>query len=99
MIHSLLLSRIKGTQTYTGKSMKEAHANLGLNDTHFNLIKDHMMQSMKDTSKDPLSLHEVGNILEEWRKDIVSVKVPLFQRIGGEQIVKKGVEKFYIKTL
>ncbi|EAR82986.2 protozoan/cyanobacterial globin family protein (macronuclear) [Tetrahymena thermophila SB210] len=94
-----LLYCVKGAPSYNGKSMKEAHMHLGLNDTHFNLVKDHLLQAMKDCSKDPLSLIEVGGTIEGLRSDIVSVKVPLFDRIGGEQITKKAVERLYVKLL
>lgn len=50
---------------------------------------------MRDCSKDPLSMNEVGNLVEGLRKDIVTVKVPLVERIGGEVAMKKAVERFY----
>lgn len=79
--------------------MKEAHAKLALNDTHFNLVKDHLIQSMRDCSRDPLSMNEVGNLVEGLRNDIVSVKLPLIERIGGDQVMKKAVERFYARAL
>ncbi|KAL4427204.1 hypothetical protein ABPG74_013408 [Tetrahymena malaccensis] len=97
--HQFLLYCVKGATSYTGKSMKEAHMHLGLNDTHFNLVKDHLLQAMKDCSKDPLSLIEVGGAIEALRNDIVSVKVPLFDRVGGEPITKKAVERLYAKLM
>lgn len=84
---------------YTGKSMKDAHASLALNDTHFNIGKDHFLQAMKDCSKDPLSISQVGDIVEGFRNDIVTVKVSLFERIGGEQFLRKAVERTYAKAL
>lgn len=79
--------------------MKDAHAKLGLNDTHFNLVKDHLIQSMRDCSRDPLSMSEVGNLVEGLRNDIVSVKIPLIERLGGEKAMSKAVELFYMKGL
>lgn len=54
---------------------------------------------MRDCSKDPLSLVEVGNVVEGLRNDIVSVKLPLVERIGGDIVMKKAVERFYSKAL
>ena len=38
---------------------------------------------------------EIGNMVEGLRNDIVSVKVPLYERIGGEPVMKRAVERFY----
>lgn len=40
-------------------------------------------------------MNEIGNMVEGLRNDIVSVKVPLFQRIGGDPVMKRAVERFY----
>jgi hypothetical protein len=40
-------------------------------------------------------MNEIGNMVEGLRNDIVSVKVPLFERIGGDAIMKRAVERFY----
>lgn len=54
---------------------------------------------MKDCSKDPLSVNEISTVVEGLRNDIVSVKLSLVERLGGDLIMKKAVEKFFQKIL
>lgn len=37
-----------GVNKYNGRTMKEAHQALNLDDMHFNVIKDHFMEAVKE---------------------------------------------------
>ena len=42
-------------------------------------------------------MNEIGILVEGLRNDIVSVKLPLFQRLGGDVFIKKLVDRLYLK--
>jgi hypothetical protein len=46
------------------------------------------MASMKEFDLDPKSLTEIVQLVEKHRKDVVTVKLSLFERLGKE----KGIE-------
>jgi hypothetical protein len=65
--------------------MKEAHQSLNLDDMHFNVVKDHFMEAVKE-QKIPLSIvNDVGRVLETFRGDIVSRHSSIHDIIGGDR--------------
>ena len=70
---------------YNGRTMKEAHQLLNLDDMHFNVIKDHLMEATKE-SKIPLSIvNDVRRVLETFRRDIDSRHSFLYEIVGGDR--------------
>lgn len=43
-----ILATLGGLNRYTGKSMKEAHSTLNLDDMHFNVFKDYFVECVKE---------------------------------------------------
>ncbi|EGR34445.1 protozoan cyanobacterial globin family protein, putative [Ichthyophthirius multifiliis] len=100
IIGQIVQYAIKGQQVQiNGKSMKEYCQQYNFNDMHYNLIKDNILQGMKDVQKDPISINEVNQLTENLRNEFVSVKISIYQRIGGEESIKKFVQIFYQKIL
>lgn len=68
--------------------IKKGHANFQINDIQFNQYRDVLTASMKEFDVDPKSLTEIVQLIEKHRKDVVTVKLSLFERLGKE----KGIE-------
>ena len=74
-----------GDNKYNGWTMKEAHQLLNLDNMHFNVIKNHLMETTKE-SKIPLSIvNDVGRVLETFCGDIVSRHYSLYEIVGGDR--------------
>jgi len=62
-----------GPNIYNGKSMREAHKNLNLTDTHFNLIKMHLANTLEELGvKEEWLVNKVAVLLELLRKEVLS---------------------------
>lgn len=70
------LSYAFGASTpFTGKSMRDAHARLvqeGLNDTHFDRVKQHLYATLQELRVDDDLIEEVINITESTRSDVLN---------------------------
>lgn len=66
-----------GMQSYSGKSMREAHKHLveekGLNDSHFNAVAEHLSTTLKDLDV-PDDLHdEVMTVAASTHDDVLNL--------------------------
>jgi hemoglobin len=53
MQKNFLMSATGGPKKYTGKNLKEAHANIKINDIHFNAFKENLLLTLKELLVDP----------------------------------------------
>jgi hemoglobin len=63
-----------GTDHYTGKDMREAHAHLlerGLNDDHVTGVINHLAGTLADRGVDAGSIGQVGELAESVRDDVL----------------------------
>lgn len=63
-----------GPNHYTGADMRRGHAHLvarGLNDTHFDIIVDHLSATLRELNVPQDSIDEVATICEGTRADIL----------------------------
>ena len=64
-----------GPHNYTGKDMREGHKHLlsrGLNDTHVDIIIEHLGGTLKELGAADADVSEVASIAESVRDDILS---------------------------
>eukprot|EP01061_Rhynchopus_euleeides_P003657 TRINITY_DN1294_c0_g1_i3.p1 TRINITY_DN1294_c0_g1~~TRINITY_DN1294_c0_g1_i3.p1 ORF type:complete len:932 (+),score=377.44 TRINITY_DN1294_c0_g1_i3:73-2868(+) len=96
-----------GPNQYTGKNMRDAHRRLvieqGLGDVHYDAIVELLALTLKELGVHVSDIEQVATIAESVRGDILCkgekhVK-PLFERVGGPEIVEKAVDKYYEKVL
>jgi len=71
--------------------MKDAHAGMKITDVQFNTMKEHISFSFRELGVDNVTILEIARIVESTRKDIVSVRAPLFERIGGEKALQSNL--------
>ena len=79
-----LCFKFGGPNPYTGKTMRDSHWHLELQDVHFDTFKDLMRETLKEFKIAQDLQDEFEQFLESLRKDIVSIVPPLIQRLGGE---------------
>ena len=60
-----------GPCTYTGKSMKESHAGMGLNDGHFNALVEDLAKALEEAGVREAEKEELLGALGGMRGDIV----------------------------
>ena len=64
-----------GPQKYTGRPLREAHAQLvkkGLNDSHFDAVLENLGNSLKELGVPDDLIKEAANIAESVRNDILN---------------------------
>lgn len=96
-----------GPLKYTGRSMKEAHAGMGITDAEFDALAADMKRALEANGAKAAETKELLDIVGGTRKDIVEGKKPetkpeskpeakksLWDRLGGEPAVKKVVDDF-----
>lgn len=70
------LSYAFGANTpFTGKTMREGHAHLvkdGLNDSHFDAVKEHLQATLTELEVPSDMIEEVLGITETTRKDVLN---------------------------
>jgi len=54
-------------------------------------MKEHISFSFRELGVDNVTILEIARIVESTRKDIVSVRAPLFERIGGEKALQSNL--------
>eukprot|EP00184_Porphyridium_aerugineum_P005001 CAMPEP_0184707710 /NCGR_PEP_ID=MMETSP0313-20130426/37390_1 /TAXON_ID=2792 /ORGANISM="Porphyridium aerugineum, Strain SAG 1380-2" /LENGTH=295 /DNA_ID=CAMNT_0027169291 /DNA_START=1250 /DNA_END=2137 /DNA_ORIENTATION=- len=101
-----------GQATYKGKSIKEGHARLfemGLNETHFDIVATHFVETLKSMNVDQGLIDEAVAIIvplrevfkaeaEEHAKELASkTSDTLFDRLGGQDALKQAVDAFYAR--
>ena len=55
---------------------------------HFNVIKDLLLDTLREYKADKNSLKEMSNILETLRKDIITMKSTICEKLGGEAVIE-----------
>ncbi len=63
-----------GPLKYTGKSMKEAHENMGITDAEFNAVLADLITALKKNGVSKADIDTIRAAVENTRKDIVEVK-------------------------
>lgn len=64
-----------GPHSYTGADMRSGHAHLvkrGLNDTHFDAVKENLEKALKDLSVPADLIQQVLDLVESTRNDILN---------------------------
>ena len=49
---------------YSGKSMKDAHSKIKINDIHFNAFKGDLLVTLKELLVDPQTFLEISGLIE-----------------------------------
>jgi hypothetical protein len=83
MQKNFLTMAFGGPKKYTGKTMKQAHAGLGITETHFGAIAGHLSATLKELGVPNKEHDEAMAIAASTKDDIVDSTVSLYQRIGG----------------
>lgn len=63
-----------GPHEYTGRDMQKSHSRLvemGMNDRHFNIVMDHLRDTLLELSVEKALVEEVLNIAESTREDVM----------------------------
>lgn len=60
-----------GPNNYMGKNMREAHKHMNLTDKHFNQIKLHLADTLKELEVSESLIDKVSNLVESLRQDIL----------------------------
>ncbi|MDY7232363.1 group I truncated hemoglobin [Hyalangium rubrum] len=64
-----------GPNSYTGQDMRRGHAHLvkqGLNDTHFNVVVEHLAGTLSDLGVPAPLIQQVGALAESVRADVLN---------------------------
>jgi hemoglobin len=57
---------------YTGKDMRKAHADMDLNDTHFNAIAEHLQATLVDLNVPKETIDRILAVVETTRNDVLN---------------------------
>ena len=74
-LKTFLVYAFGGTDKYTGRTLREAHAKLverGLNDSHFDAVLENLGNSLKELGVSEDLIKEAANIAESVRNDILN---------------------------
>ena len=72
--HAFIMMALGGPNHYNGQSLRNAHKRLveqGLSDMHFNAVKSHMADSMRELGLDSALITETMDIVETTRHDVL----------------------------
>jgi hemoglobin len=85
-----------GRRTYSGKSMKEVHKDMGITDAEFDAALADMRTALAKNGVGPEDVQQLLAAVERTRPSIVEVKTAgtLCERLGGEENVKRIVSDF-----
>lgn len=76
---SFLAAAIGGSEIYAGRSMKEAHAPLGISQKHFDRVVGHLVDTLTELSVPAEIIGEIGSKLIPLQEEIVT---PVASRVG-----------------
>lgn len=71
---TFLIYAFGGPNGYGGKNMRDAHAHLwdrGLNDTHVDIVIEHLTQTLRELGAHPDDIAEVARIANSVRDDVL----------------------------
>jgi methyl-accepting chemotaxis protein len=95
-----LAQALGGPAEYKGRSMRRAHAGLGIGPADFATIAAHLGATLRDLGVQPALIDEVVAVVAPLEPEIVEAKpASLYERIGGDAAVAKAVEEFYDRVL
>jgi truncated hemoglobin YjbI len=77
-----------GPRKYTGKSLKEVHAGMGITDDEFKAAGDDLVAALKKNGVAQADIDEVVKIFADMRKVIVEPKKPEEKKPGGDATVR-----------
>jgi truncated hemoglobin YjbI len=63
-----------GPNEYTGRDMRKAHENLKLDDLHFDLIKKHLADTLRELGAQESQIETVMGSVEPLRNDVLNTK-------------------------
>jgi len=71
MQKELFSSALGGPHTYTGKPLKEVHANRGITLHHFQRFREHLLSTLQDAGVPVEDIQEVVRRVTAMRKDVL----------------------------
>jgi len=71
MQKELFSAALGGPHTYTGKSLKEVHAGLGITLKHFQDFREHLLTTLKDAGLPTDDIHEVVRTVTAMKKEVL----------------------------
>lgn len=87
---------------YHGRTMKELHKNMGLEDIHFDHFMLNLKFAMRMLDVDTAAAEKIQSLVDQWKPDIVQGQESieyhyheLFEKIGKEEGVNQLVYIFY----
>ena len=88
MQSTFLALLLGGPREYTGLSMRSAHARLvmqGLNDLHFDVVVQHLMDTVSELKVSPELAAKIAQVAESTREDVFGRTPELFRKARGGQ--------------
>ena len=72
MLNAFLTMGFGGPDNYNGKSLREGHSHLGLNDGHFDAVAGHIKTTLEDLGVPAELVDEVMGAAEGLRADVLN---------------------------
>ena len=101
-----------GPDNYKGRTLWDSHKSLYITDFHFDIVKNHLISSLKELKVQEDFIEEIGKLFEGARNQCVfkesasengkkceQNKSSLFEKIGGSDAISQTVDLFYRKIL
>jgi truncated hemoglobin YjbI len=80
--------------------MKDAHQNMRLTNTEFDVTVEHLINTLKDMNVNAAVIAEISKLVETLRKDIVFAgPLTIYEQIGGDKAMEAAVDIFYKRML
>jgi truncated hemoglobin YjbI len=67
----MFFTKLSSNLRYVGKNMKDAHQNMRLTNTEFDVTVEHLINTLKDMNVNAAVIAEISKLVETLRKDIV----------------------------
>lgn len=71
MMKAFLTMVFGGPSNYTGKSMRDGHAHLKVNDNHFDIVVNHLADTLKELGVNSELIQEVAEVVESVRDEVL----------------------------
>lgn len=69
---AMFISQVAGGPAYAGRSIREAHAGLGIRDEHFDAVVELLVQALERHGVAPADVDAVVAALADLRQDVVT---------------------------